>query len=58
MLTNMFYHVPGESTESDSSTPTFLIDQVDLIGGIEFIFLEVCRSFVMIFEYLVRLAYS
>lgn len=50
MLTNMFYHVPGEPTEADSSTPTFLIDQVDLIGGIEFIFLEVCRSFVMIFE--------
>lgn len=48
MLTNMFYHVPGEPTEADSSTPTFLIDQVDLIGGIEFIFLEVCKSFVMV----------
>jgi hypothetical protein len=50
MLTNMFYHVRGEPNEADSSTPTFLIDQIDLIGGIEFIFLEVCKSFVMILE--------
>lgn len=46
MLTNMFYQVPDEPNEADSSTPNFLIDQVDLIGGIEFIFLEVCTSVV------------
>lgn len=40
MLTNMFYQVPDEPNEADLSTPNFLIDQVDLIGGIEFIFLE------------------
>lgn len=54
MLTNMFYQVPDEPNETDSSTPNFLIDQVDLIGGIEFIFLEVCTSFVIILDQLVR----
>lgn len=39
MLTNMFYQV---SDLTVSSTPKFLVEQVDLIGGIEFIFLEVC----------------
>jgi len=39
MLTNMFYQV---SDEAGSTTPKFLVEQVDLIGGIEFIFLEVC----------------
>ncbi|XP_031378700.1 uncharacterized protein LOC116194113 isoform X1 [Punica granatum] len=40
MLTNMFYELSDESAESTISTPVFLVDQVDLIGGIEFIFLE------------------
>ncbi|KAK6933209.1 hypothetical protein RJ641_036103 [Dillenia turbinata] len=40
MLTNMFYQVPGASSNAIASTPVFLVDQVDLIGGIEFIFLE------------------
>lgn len=41
MLTNMFYQVPDEPNKTVSSTPMFLVDQVDLIGGIGFIFLEV-----------------
>lgn len=40
MLSNMFYQVPDEPNKTVSSTPMFLVDQVDLIGGIEFIFLE------------------
>ncbi|KAG6670056.1 hypothetical protein CIPAW_01G284400 [Carya illinoinensis] len=40
MLTNMFYDVSDEPSEVNPSTPTFLIGQVDLIGGIEFVFLE------------------
>lgn len=40
LLTNMFYQVPESSTENESS-PIFLIDQVDLVGGTKFIFLEV-----------------
>ncbi|KAK6929320.1 hypothetical protein RJ641_005525 [Dillenia turbinata] len=40
MLTNMFYQVPGASANAITSNPMFLVDQVDLIGGIEFIFLE------------------
>uniref|UniRef100_A0A2P2LMU7 Uncharacterized protein MANES_10G033000 n=1 Tax=Rhizophora mucronata TaxID=61149 RepID=A0A2P2LMU7_RHIMU len=38
MLTNMFYQVPDAMAES--KTPVFLIDQVDLIGGTDFIFYE------------------
>ncbi|CAI9273535.1 unnamed protein product [Lactuca saligna] len=41
MLTNMFYEVPDVST---TSTPTFLVDQVDVIGGIEFVFIELVIS--------------
>ncbi|CAN0837300.1 hypothetical protein LINGRAHAP2_LOCUS1766 [Linum grandiflorum] len=40
MLTNMFYQIPDEPVETVSSSPVFLKDQVDLIGGIEFIFYE------------------
>ncbi|CAN1339022.1 hypothetical protein LINPERPRIM_LOCUS38300 [Linum perenne] len=40
MLTNMFYQLPDESVETGLRTPVFLKDQVDLIGGIEFIFYE------------------
>lgn len=41
MLTNMFYDVPDGSNKAASATPMFFIEQVDLIGGIEFIFVEV-----------------
>ncbi|KAE9615671.1 hypothetical protein Lalb_Chr04g0257821 [Lupinus albus] len=40
MLTNMFYEVPDEVAEPVSSTAKFLVDQLDLIGGVQFIFLE------------------
>ncbi|GAV76082.1 hypothetical protein CFOL_v3_19557 [Cephalotus follicularis] len=40
MLTNMFYQVPDGPAKTPLSTPSFLVDQVDLIGGIEFIFIE------------------
>ncbi|KAJ0046177.1 hypothetical protein Pint_06252 [Pistacia integerrima] len=40
LLTNMLYNVPDGPAKGGSSTPSFLVDQLDLIGGIEFIFLE------------------
>ncbi|KAA3464274.1 SANT domain-containing protein 2 [Gossypium australe] len=40
ILTNMFYQVPDEPTTSIISAASFLVDQVDLIGGIDFIFIE------------------
>ncbi|KAF8365032.1 hypothetical protein HHK36_032965 [Tetracentron sinense] len=40
MLTNMFYLVTDGPLEAVSSTPIFLVDQVDLLGGIEFLCLE------------------
>lgn len=43
MLANIFYQVPEEASMATSS-PVFLVEQIDLIGGIEFIFLEVCFS--------------
>lgn len=46
MLTNMFYQVHDRTTVDVSSTRVFLVDQVDLIGGIDFIFYEVCESFI------------
>lgn len=45
MLTNMFYEVPDEVTEPVSRKPKFLVDQLDLIGGVQFIFIEVCLYF-------------
>ncbi|MCD9644442.1 hypothetical protein HAX54_032656 [Datura stramonium] len=44
MLTNMFYEIPEISNKALSATPEFLIQQVDLIGGIEFIFVELVLS--------------
>ncbi|XP_059628165.1 uncharacterized protein LOC132270969 [Cornus florida] len=41
MLTNMFYQVPDEALPS---APSFLAEQVDLLGGIEFIFIELVLS--------------
>ncbi|XP_009347438.2 uncharacterized protein LOC103939111 isoform X2 [Pyrus x bretschneideri] len=40
MLANMFYQVPEGTNNAVSSTQLFLVEQVDLIGGIEFIFVE------------------
>ncbi|KAF2296025.1 hypothetical protein GH714_035740 [Hevea brasiliensis] len=40
MLTNMCYQVPDGPTLDVLKAPVFLIDQVDLIGGIEFILYE------------------
>ncbi|KAI3748704.1 hypothetical protein L6452_11972 [Arctium lappa] len=60
MLTNMFYEVPEGSK---ASTPTFLVDQVDLIGGIEFVFIELVISnsregrrnlYLVLFDYVVH----
>nr|GEU89996.1 hypothetical protein [Tanacetum cinerariifolium] len=60
MLTNMFYEVPEGSI---TSTPTFLMDQVDLIGGIEFVFIELVISnsregrrnlYLVLFDYVVH----
>lgn len=43
ILINMLYEVPDGPTKATSSTPSFLVDQLDLMGGIEFIFIEVCN---------------
>ncbi|KAK9062979.1 hypothetical protein SSX86_016849 [Deinandra increscens subsp. villosa] len=60
MLTNMFYEVPESSA---TSTPTFLVDQVDVIGGIEFVFIELVISnsregrrnlYLVLFDYVVH----
>ncbi|CAH8260228.1 unnamed protein product [Arabidopsis lyrata] len=42
IMTNMFYRSPEPegSTKAISSASNFLIDQVDLIGGVEYIFFE------------------
>ena len=47
MLANMFYQVDEGHMNAVSSRPMFLVEQVDLIGGIEFIFFEVCKSCIM-----------
>ncbi|PON56571.1 Armadillo-type fold containing protein, partial [Parasponia andersonii] len=39
MLANMFYEVP-KGPAMAASPPLFVVEQIDLIGGIEFIFLE------------------
>ncbi|XP_010253242.1 PREDICTED: uncharacterized protein LOC104594586 isoform X2 [Nelumbo nucifera] len=44
MLTNMFYQIPDGSAKSISNPPIFLVEQVDLLGGIEFICLEYSRA--------------
>ncbi|CAN4097716.1 unnamed protein product [Withania somnifera] len=44
MLTNMFYEIPEMSNKALSATPEFLIQHVDVIGGIEFIFVELVLS--------------
>ncbi|XP_022745377.1 uncharacterized protein LOC111295869 isoform X3 [Durio zibethinus] len=44
ILANMLYQVPDESTTAIMSTASFLVDQVDLIGGIDFIFIELLEN--------------
>ncbi|CAI9092445.1 OLC1v1027674C1 [Oldenlandia corymbosa var. corymbosa] len=44
MLTNMFYEVTDGSGKGASASPLHFIEQVDLIGGIEFIFVELVLS--------------
>jgi hypothetical protein len=43
----MFYQSPEPegSNKAISSASNFLIDQVDLIGGVEYIFFEVLRKY-------------
>uniref|UniRef100_A0A7N0V565 Uncharacterized protein n=1 Tax=Kalanchoe fedtschenkoi TaxID=63787 RepID=A0A7N0V565_KALFE len=40
MLTNMCYEVPDSPDKATSNAMIFLADQIDLIGGIEFVFIE------------------
>ncbi|GAB2222792.1 hypothetical protein Droror1_Dr00016919 [Drosera rotundifolia] len=63
MLTNMFYQLPDEADAAGSSTPTFLADQIELVGGIEFIFMEYALSktreerrnlYVLLFDYVLH----
>lgn len=63
MLTNMFYEIPEESDKALSAIPVFLIQQVDLIGGMEFIFVELMLSnsreerrnlYLVLFDYVVH----
>lgn len=63
MLTNMFYEVPDEVTEPVSRKPKFLVDQLDLIGGVQFIFIEYSLAnsreerknlFSVLFEYILH----
>ncbi|CAN4101441.1 unnamed protein product [Withania somnifera] len=63
MLTNMFYEIPAMSNKVLSASPEFLIQHVDLIGGIEFIFVELVLSnsreerrnlYLVLFDYALR----
>lgn len=42
ILASMFYDLPDEQDITTPSIPKFLPKQVDMIGGIDFIFIEVC----------------
>ncbi|XP_026413912.1 uncharacterized protein LOC113309656 [Papaver somniferum] len=44
MLTNMFYQVSDGATNAVPIAPTFMAEQVDLLGGIEFICLEYSQA--------------
>nr|XP_010937670.1 uncharacterized protein LOC105056966 [Elaeis guineensis]XP_019710453.1 uncharacterized protein LOC105056966 [Elaeis guineensis]XP_019710454.1 uncharacterized protein LOC105056966 [Elaeis guineensis]XP_019710456.1 uncharacterized protein LOC105056966 [Elaeis guineensis]XP_019710457.1 uncharacterized protein LOC105056966 [Elaeis guineensis] len=44
MLTNMFYQTSNGALQAASDAPTFLAEQVDLLGGIDFICLEYSRA--------------
>lgn len=49
MLTNMFYQASNGALQAASDAPAFLAEHVDLLGGIDFICLEV-RSVLLIFQ--------
>ncbi|KAI5401850.1 uncharacterized protein LOC127098080 isoform X1 [Lathyrus oleraceus] len=40
ILANMFYEVSDEAIEPVPSTPKFLVNQLDMIGGVQFLFRE------------------
>ncbi|XP_073272607.1 uncharacterized protein [Primulina huaijiensis] len=44
MMTNMFYEVSEQPEKVVSAAPLFIMKQVDLIGGIDFIFVEFVLS--------------
>ncbi|KAJ0962347.1 hypothetical protein J5N97_030175 [Dioscorea zingiberensis] len=63
MLTNMCYKVSDGTAKAVSETPTFLIEQVDLLGGIDFICLEYSQAnskeerrnlFLVLFDYVLH----
>ncbi|XP_058109747.1 uncharacterized protein LOC131252965 isoform X2 [Magnolia sinica] len=63
MLTNMCYQVPNESMDPDPNIPIFVVEQVDLLGGIEFICLEYSQAnlreekrnlFLVLFDYVLH----
>ncbi|KAK9154262.1 hypothetical protein Sjap_001742 [Stephania japonica] len=63
MLTNMFYQISVELVRSVSSIPEFLVEQIDLLGGIEFICLEFSQAnsreekrnlFLVLFDYVLH----
>lgn len=60
ILTNMFYQTPTENPEALADTPRFLVEQVELLGGINFICLEYSQAktseekrnlFLVLFDY-------
>ncbi|ONK62305.1 uncharacterized protein A4U43_C07F2530 [Asparagus officinalis] len=64
VLTNMFYRVPNETVEALSDDPIFLAEQVEILGGIDFICLEYSQAnskeekrnlFLVLFDYVVHL---
>ncbi|KAH6761972.1 hypothetical protein C2S52_019405 [Perilla frutescens var. hirtella] len=63
MMTNLFYQVPEEHDKNVPVAPLFLVNQVDLIGGIDFIFGELVLSnsreerrnlYLVIFDYILH----
>ncbi|XP_058099117.1 uncharacterized protein LOC131243642 [Magnolia sinica] len=63
MLTNMLYQVRTAHLDAGSSNTIFLVEQVDLLGGIEFICLEYSRAnsreekrnlFLVLFDYVLH----
>ncbi|XP_057788947.1 uncharacterized protein LOC131005863 isoform X1 [Salvia miltiorrhiza] len=63
MMTNLFYQMPEEPDKNVLASPLFLVNQVDLIGGIDFIFGELVLStsreerrnlYLVIFDYVLH----
>ncbi|CAL9111678.1 unnamed protein product [Musa acuminata var. zebrina] len=63
MMTNMLYQTSNESAEDVPEIPTFLVQQVDRLGGIDFICIEYIRAnsreeknnlFLILFDYVVH----